>query len=92
MTLFNANGDNVLLPPHVKHDGQGTHMEEPLGLETDQLMIRSPEDGYERHTEQPYKKLRYDPWSVDYLCCDPSSPLVNMPLEVRKKDIYHYIK
>lgn len=92
MTLFNANGDNVLLPPRVKHDGQGTHMEEPLGLETDQLMIRSPEDGYERHTEQPYKKLRYDPWSVDYLCCDPSSPLVNMPLEVRKKDIYHYIK
>ncbi|KAI8145059.1 hypothetical protein BJV82DRAFT_512005 [Fennellomyces sp. T-0311] len=31
--------------------------------------------------EQPYKKFRYDPWSVEYLCSDPNSPLANIPLE-----------
>ncbi|KAI9494884.1 hypothetical protein BDB00DRAFT_882607 [Zychaea mexicana] len=33
------------------------------------------------HCMYPYKKFRYDPWSVEYLCSDPTSPLANIPLE-----------
>lgn len=36
----------------------------------------------------PYKKLKYDPWSVDYMCSDPSSLLANAPLEVTR--FFHF--
>ncbi|KAI9276998.1 hypothetical protein BDA99DRAFT_494615 [Phascolomyces articulosus] len=89
MTIYDPTTENVFMPPHVKSDSPGTQTEEDMALETSQLMIRSPDptaldpssQEHPMSMEQPYKKFRYDPWSVEYLCNDPTSPLANLPLE-----------
>ncbi|KAL1927073.1 hypothetical protein VTP01DRAFT_5036 [Rhizomucor pusillus] len=75
MNLYDPNSAAFTAP--LKTD---TQPEDDVALETSQLMIRSPND-HDHHHEQPYKKFRPDPWSVDYLMTDPSSVLATMPLE-----------
>lgn len=77
MNLYDPNSAAFTAP--LKTD---TQPEDDVALETSQLMIRSPND-HDHHHEQPYKKFRPDPWSVDYLMTDPSSVLATMPLEVQ---------
>ena len=99
MTIYDPTSENVFMPPHVKSDSPGTQTEEDMALETSQLMIRSPDQtalapSSQDHTmsiEQPYKKFRYDPWSVEYLCSDPTSPLANIPLEVIKNKLLFFL-
>ncbi|KAI9313292.1 hypothetical protein BX666DRAFT_2020762 [Dichotomocladium elegans] len=53
-------------------------------METNQLVIRSPissSSSNDDDHQHMYKKFRHDPWSLNYLCGESSSPLATLPLE-----------